>query len=110
MLAALDNNYNAQRKQETTASGNKRHKIAYRKVSTKFVAKKVLVKKDYGYMKKMLKRAIKLAQLKKKRLRPTKRALIIERRLKYSRYNKSAEAVATGELKLRINFKTLENN
>ena len=122
MLAALDNNYNAQREQATSLKDKKRYKIAYRKVTKKFVARKVLVKKNYSYMQDMLKSSLKRADMGKKRSKPTKRAFMslkqeeqeerrpgeetIESTCKHSRFNKTE--TTQENLKLTINTRTLE--
>ena len=69
-LAALDNNYNAERRQAKIKSGENigkfRYKIAWRKATKKFTVRKVLEKKDYTYLKSMLGKTCLAAKSKNK--------------------------------------------
>lgn len=100
MLAALDNNYNADRSQATTADDILRNKVAFRKATQKDVVRKVLEEKDYSYLKRMIHESAGRAMSGKKYLFPTKRAFmslqqasratkteLLERREKYRRFN-----------------------
>ena len=69
-LAALDNNYNAERRQVKIKSGENigkfRYKIAWRKATKKFTVRKVLEKKNYTYLKSMLGKTCLAAKSKNK--------------------------------------------
>ena len=104
MLSALDNNFNVGRDQKTTIvvsrksiKVKKHFKIAYRKPSHKFIARKFYNKKEYGYLKNMIEECRKITQQGAKSLRKCKRKVIapverdsrneyIEKCVKYSRF------------------------
>ena len=92
-LAALDNNFNAERCQE----GKERYKIAWRKPTKKLIARKVYPKKRYDYLRIMLSSVYKRAEKGKKRhsrkrvMAPVERdnrENIIELRKKLARFSK----------------------
>ena len=85
MLAALDNNFNAGRQQKQTVtranktSGLKiksHFRIAYRKPSKKFIARKFYEKKTYSYMKNIMEKAVTRAVENNKCMVPTKRKVM----------------------------------
>ena len=103
MLAVLDNNNNTNREHMKTVSRTKRgikvkshYRIAYRKSSKKFIARKFYEKKKYEYLKEMMfeisERALAgnkcIDSTKRKRMAPTdrNRRELIEKSLKYSRF------------------------
>ena len=103
MLAALDNNKNVGRSQKTIITVSrksiklKKHfKIAYRKPSHKFVARKFYEKKEYGYLKDMMEatrnttaKEINPRKSKRKVMAPVERESrkdLIEKCVKYSRF------------------------
>ena len=100
-LAALDNNFNSERRQALIQSGGEvgklRYKIAWRKPTKKLIARKVYAKKRYDYLKIMMTGTYKRAQ-KGERHRSRKRVMapaerpcredIIEKTKKLSRFKK----------------------
>ena len=107
MLTALDNNYNASRQQKVTLLPTskpnslkiKRHfRMAYRKPSHKFIARKVYEKKNYEFKKEIMARSRERASLGLKNVAPKKRKCmsasierpsrsdLIEQHTKYSRF------------------------
>ena len=107
MLAALDNNNNAGRKQKMTIMTSKKslgftvkkhYRVAYRKPSKKFIARKLYEKKTYGFMKEIMSEARRKAELGIKNNAATKRKCmapsdsrpsrkeLIEKQAKYSRF------------------------
>lgn len=98
-LAALDNNFNSERAQDIIQSGHDvgkyKYKIAWRKPTKKFIARKVFQKKRYDYFKIMMtsihKRAVtgRKRKSRKRFMAPSDRESreeIIERGQKLSRY------------------------
>ena len=72
-LAVLDTNKNVGRKRATIVCsknpdkiGQEQHKVIWRKATKKRVARKVFVKKDYGYLNKHLCSVYKRAELGKR--------------------------------------------
>ena len=100
-LAALDNNFNSGRAQDTIKSGvdtgGKMFRIAWRKPAKKYIARKVYQKKRYDYLKIMMSSCYKRAIAGKKR-RSLKRVMapverdskeaIVERAKKLARFTK----------------------
>ena len=80
MLAALDNNFNTGRAQKKTISKKsnlkvtvKNHfRIAYRKPSKKFIARKFYEKKKYDYLREMLEEVRQRSITGVRNLNPTK--------------------------------------
>lgn len=100
-LTALDNNFNCQRRQAKVNSGENvgkyRYKIAWRKPSHKFIARKIYTKKSYDYLKIMMSSVYKRAQKggrrksQKRIMAPSDhedREVIIERAKKMARFAK----------------------
>ena len=80
MLAVLDNNNNSGRDQKKTVtkkdsmrmSVKSHYRIAYRKPSKKFIARKFYTEKSYGYLRRMLESVQERASSGMKCDRPTK--------------------------------------
>ena len=83
MLAGLNNNFNVGRDQKTTIvvsiksiKVKKDFKIAYRKPSHKFIARKFYNKKEYSYLKNTIEESRKITQQGAKNLRKCKRKIM----------------------------------
>lgn len=106
MLAALDNNFNTERKQKVSKVTSsilslkvrKHFRVAYRKPSKKFIARKVYEKKSYQFKKDIMTRTMEkaaaglecLAATKRKTMAPMQdrpsKSFLIEQYAKHSRF------------------------